>query len=123
MEFFRFVKVKTQANNIQNDLTIKNLESLTNLLFVISDQNERQAKIGGIWGDFTLSRMEIKGGVRFSLLECPNALAWTITSGFPPDERAVVIHLTINRQNKDSEFIEEIEEFLDDHTKCLEQIL
>ena len=53
-------------------------------------------------------------GIRFSLLECPNALCWTITTGYPPDSESIIIHLTINRQEKNEEFIEEISEFLDD---------
>ena len=36
--------------------------------------------IGGMWGEFTLRRDQIMGGVRFSMLDCPNALAFTITS-------------------------------------------
>jgi len=39
--------------------------------------SEKEANIGGIWGEFTLSRSKIKGGIRFSLIECPNALYWT----------------------------------------------
>jgi hypothetical protein len=61
-----------------------------------------------------LSRTEIKGGIRFALLECPNALCWTTTTGFPPEPESIIIHLTINRQQTNQEFIEEIEGFLDD---------
>jgi hypothetical protein len=65
--------------------------------------------------------MEIKGGVRFSLLECPNALCWTITTGYPPDRNSIIIHLTINRTKKQEEFIDEINEFLDDMSSKLMQ--
>jgi hypothetical protein len=61
-----------------------------------------------------LNRSEIRGGVRFSLLECPNALCWTLTTGYPPDPKAIIVHLTINRSEKEKEFIEDIHEFLDD---------
>jgi len=46
------------------------------------------------------------------LLDCPNALQWTITTGFPPEENKIVLHCTINRTQKSDEFIEEIEDFL-----------
>ena len=112
MEFFRIIKLKTQDKTIQDELTIENLEFISNEIFVIGDQNNTNADIGGIWGEFTLTRSLINGGLRFALIECPNALTWTITTGIPPDPDAIVIHLTINRQQQKESFIEEIEEFL-----------
>ncbi len=120
MEFFRIIKLKTQDKTIQDELTIENLEFISGEIFVIGDQNNTDADIGGIWGEFTLTRALINGGVRFALIECPNALTWTITTGFPPDPDAIVIHLTINRQQQKESFIEEIEEFLNDQKSCLE---
>ena len=122
MEFFRTIKRKTDEVNIQSSLTLKHLDRLSNEIFIIGDQNEKGADIGGIWGEFTLSRSKINGGLRFALTECPNALVWTITTGYPPCHESIVIHLTINRTQKSSEFIEEIEEFLDDQCTCLEQL-
>ena len=120
MEFFRFIKVKTQDQTIQNELTIDNLELISNEIFVIGDQNKREAEIGGIWGEFTLTRDIIRGGLRFALVECPNALTWTITTGKHSESDAIFIHLTINRQQINESFIEEINEFLDDQCVCLE---
>ncbi len=122
MEFFRSIKIKTQDQNIQDALTIENLELMSNELFVIGNQNKTEADIGGIWGEFTLTRNLIRGGLRFALVECPNALTWTITTGFQPNPDAIIIHLTINRQQQEEAFIEEIEAFLDDHSHCLQQI-
>ena len=62
----------------------------------------------------------LKQGLRFALVECPNALTWTITTGIHPDPDAIVIHLTINRQQQNEAFIEEIEAFLDDQSMCLQ---
>lgn len=121
MEFFRIIKVKTTEKSIQDKLTIANLESISNELFVIGDQNTTEAEIGSIWGEFTLTRSLIRGGMRFALEECPNALAWTITTGIKPDPDAIVIHLTINRKAQTADFIKEIEAFLDDQCSCLEQ--
>ena len=39
------------------------------------------------------------------------------------EPESVVIHLTINRQEKDQEFIEEIIDFLDDHCENLKHFL
>ena len=120
MEFFRIIKVKSTENDIQDNLTLENLEVISTELFIIGDQNKDEAEIGGIWGEFTLTRSIIKGGIRFALKECPNALAWTITTGYPPDPKALIVHLTINRQQKEEEFIEEIEDFLKDQSECLQ---
>jgi len=83
--------------------------------------NDSKAKIGSLWGEFTLARQDIKGGLRFSLLECPNALTWTITTGYEPAPDAIIVHLTINRMEKDQEFLEEIKEFLDDQSLLLKK--
>ena len=99
------------------------MEEISTQIFNLESPNNIEAYIGGIWGEFTLSRNVINGGVRFALLECPNALCWTVTTGFPPESESIVIHLTINRQQKDEEFIEEIQEFLDDLCKCLKSFL
>jgi len=114
MEYFRITKLKTTEQNIQKQLTLSNLGELSTEIFNLDKPSEKEANIGGIWGEFTLSRSKIKGGIRFCLIECPNALCWTITTGYSPDPESIIIHLTINRQEKNEEFIEEITEFLDD---------
>ncbi len=123
MEFFRIIRVKTTEKRIQDKLTIANLESISNELFVIGNQNTTEAEIGSVWGEFTLTRSLIRGGIRLALEECPNALAWTITTGIKPDPEAIVIHLTINRKEQTVDFIQEIEAFLDDQSSCLKQYL
>jgi len=120
VEFFRIIKVKTQDKTIQVELTIENLERISNEIFVIGNQSNTEADIGGVWGEFTLTRALIRGGLRFALVECPNALTWTITTGLNPDPNVIVIHLTINRQEQKESFIEEIDEFLDDQSVCLQ---
>lgn len=121
MEFFRKIDVNTDEQGIKNTGQFKNLERISAQLFLLETINEHQAGIGSLWGEFTLTRQEIKGGLRFSLLECPNALAWTITTGYEPAPDSVMVHLTINRTEKDQEFLEEIKDFLDDHAKHLIQ--
>jgi len=119
MEFFREVPIKATEEWIHSNFTLAKLSDFSNLLFVLEAQNTDQAQIGGIWGEFTLLRTEIKGGLRFALKECPNALCWTITTGYPPNPSAIILHLTINRTQIAAEFTEEINEFLDDHAACI----
>jgi hypothetical protein len=67
-----------------------------------------------LWGEFLISFDMVKGGVRYSLLDCPNAFQWTITTGFPPERDKIIVHATINRTQKPEDFIEEVEDFLNE---------
>ena len=88
---------------------------------VLLDGENDVFKIGSFWGEFMLRRDEIMGGVRFSMLDCPNAIAWTITTGYPPHRNKIIIHLTLNRLEKPKEFIAEINELLDGWAKGLKK--
>lgn len=121
MEFFRTINSSTDEQNIKNTLDFKHLESMSSQLFLLKALSNDSAKIGSLWGEFTLTRQEIKGGLRFSLLECPNALTWTITTGYEPAPGSIIVHLTINRTEKDLEFLEEIEDFLNDQSELLKK--
>ena len=122
MEFFRTINSSTDEQTIKNTFGFKHLESMSSQLFLLEPLSDSLSKIGSLWGEFTLTRQEIKGGLRFSLLECPNALVWTITTGYEPAPNSVIVHLTINRTEKDEEFLEEIEDFLDDHSSLLKDV-
>jgi hypothetical protein len=113
MEFFKVVDIQATEQKLKDQLKLQDLESFCESVFPLSDGIEI-CSIGGMWGDFTLRRDEIMGGVRFSMLDCPNALAWTVTTGYPPARESVVIHLTINRERKQQEFVDEIHQFMDD---------
>lgn len=121
MEFFRTINISTDEQKIKNTLVFEGLELMSSELILLEALNDSKAKIGSLWGEFTLARQDIKGGLRFSLLECPNALTWTITTGYEPAPEAIIIHLTINRIEKDQEFLEEINEFLDDQSLLLKK--
>lgn len=121
MEFFRTINKQTDEQRIKNAFDFSSLELISSQLFLLEPLDNSNAKIGSLWGEFTLTRHEIKGGLRFSLLECPNALAWTITTGYEPDPNSIIVHLTINRTEKDREFLEEIEDFLNDQSELLKK--
>jgi len=122
MEYFKIVDVSSSEKDIQQKLSLANLEKFCESIFAL-DKGEEICPIGGMWGDFTLRRDQIMGGVRFSMLDCPNALAWTITTGYPPAREKVVVHLTINRERKKDEFVEEIKLFLEDLQVGLQSFL
>ncbi|WP_291104452.1 MULTISPECIES: hypothetical protein [unclassified Flavobacterium] len=120
MEFFKIINVQTTENQLHELLSFENFNSLNESLFIL-DYDNNSVNIGGVWGEFTLSRDQIRGGVRFALVECPNALTWTITTGYLPAKEQIVLHLTINRMEIDQNFIDELNEFIDDWEQGLLQ--
>ena len=113
MEFFRVVDKQVTEKIIQDEIHPHSLEKFTETMLFLEDVNNN-FKAATLWGEFLISYDKINGGVRFTLLDCPNALSWTITTGFPPERNKIVIHCTINRTQKPDEFVEEINEFLDE---------
>ena len=120
MEFFKVIDTRASEQELRDKLSLRNLEKYCLSIFPL-EEGTNISKIGGMWGEFILQRNEIMGGVRFSMLDCPNALAWTITTGYPPARDSLVVHLTINRTQKQVEFVEEINLFLDDIENGLKQ--
>lgn len=113
MEFFRIIDKQATEKILQDKINPESLENFTESMFFLEDYDTNF--LGGtLWGEFNISYDKIKGGVRFTLLDCPNALSWTITTGFSPEKTKIVIHCTINRTRKPDEFVEEIDEFLDE---------
>ncbi len=115
MEFFRHVRADTHPETLRAALTTPALPDWCGSVFAVEEGATADAGVVGcIWGRFTFHREAVNGGVRFTLPECPNALAVTITTHLPPDPGAVVIHGTINRQEADPDFVESVETFVDD---------
>jgi len=122
MEFFKIAHISWDEQQIQNQVTVSSLENYCESIVVL-EANGEEGEIGTVWGEFQVARQQIRGGIRFALLDCPNALAWTITTGFPPEPNAVVIHGTINRTEHDQDFIESIETFLQEWQAGLMQAI
>ncbi|WP_457616636.1 hypothetical protein [Lutibacter sp.] len=118
MEFFRIIDKQITEEIIQHKITPKTMDLFAESMFFIKG-NDCNFNGSTLWGEFNMSFHKIKGGVRFMLLDCPNALTWTITTGYPPERTKVVLHCTINRTQKPDEFVEEINEFLEEWEKGL----
>ncbi|MBF0188827.1 MAG: hypothetical protein HQL50_12970 [Magnetococcales bacterium] len=117
MEFFRTVTPHPWHEElIQSHLTIDTLGTFCPFIEQVTPDNRNSRDRGTIfcdWGTFQTLRQTIRGGVRFLLPTCPNALTWSITAGFPPAPQGVTVHCTINRTSHDAEFIETIDAFMD----------
>ncbi len=114
MEFYAFADKRIDADTLQARLDIRSLPAYCASISRLLSHDGDRGEIYCTWGQFIVHREPIRGGVRFSLPNCPNALAWTITTGFPPAPDKIVIHCTINRREHDPDFIASIEKFVDD---------
>lgn len=121
MEFFRIINKRTTEEQLQAKIHPESVEEFTETMMFL-ESNENNFIGATLWGEFNISYDKINGGVRFSLLDCPNALTWTITDGFLPEENRIILHCTINRTQKPMEFIEEIEEFMDEWEQGLKNV-
>ena len=120
MEFFRIIDVSVTPEQLQQQITPETLSEFTDTMALI-EFNGENFRSHTIFGPFLLSYDKINGGVRFALLDCPNALTWTITTGFPPARDKVIIHGTINRTKKQLDFLEDFNELLDEWVIGIQQ--
>jgi hypothetical protein len=115
MEFFQEVHAPDfDVQQLKNLATISNLPMLcTSIDNIISEKGD-EADIYCLWGEFNVSRLEIRHGVRFSLLNCPHALAWTLT--YKEADQTIIIHCTIDSadENTEPDFAESINVFIND---------
>ena len=121
MEFFREVKAVTiDEHDLKKVLTISTLPEYCSSIDTVISEKNNEGEIYCLWGQFNIKREAIKYGVRFSLLNCPHALAWTITYNQKAHE--ITIHCTIDKKEEDKDFIESIDEFVSDWKSGLSNI-
>ncbi|WP_462330864.1 hypothetical protein [Thiohalocapsa halophila] len=121
MEFFATAAAEATETELQRQLTIGRLAEHCASIDAVLRAEGDDGEIWSLWGQFQVHREPIRGGVRFTLPRCPNALAWTITAG-TDTPAPVVVHCTINRTEHDPDFIESIELFVDDWRTGLERL-
>lgn len=119
MEFFAEVHGPLiEVQDLSDRLTISTLPAYcASIDTVLSAQSDSEGEIYCVWGQFKVSRQRIRNGVRFSLLNCPHALTWSVTLHERPQD--IVIHCTIDKKEEDNEFVESIEQFVLDWRKGL----
>ena len=122
MEFFAIAQVGLDEHAIQEQITVNRMENYCDTIAVLEAGGEI-GEIDTVWGEFLVQRQKIRGGVRFALLTCPNALAWTITGGFPPAPDGVVVHGTINRTEQSEEFVASVAKFIESWRLGLENAM
>jgi hypothetical protein len=115
VEFFTTVDRPLTAEELTRRLTVGVLPEVCDAFAVAEAEDDDQGAADTLWGHFRVVRTPIRGGVRFTLTDCPNALAWTVTAGYPPAPEGVVVHATIARTEADTDpdFADSIQEFVE----------
>jgi hypothetical protein len=106
MEFFEIADVATSAEELRSKVGMDSLPFFCEEIEAV-DAAEELGRVVYFrhWGRFHLRQETVLGGIRFSVPDCPNALAWTLTTGFPPEPGKIVLHATINRNEHDPDFL------------------
>ncbi len=113
MEFFEELERQgVDIDSLKDLLRISTLPNHCSSIDSANSENHDAGEIYCVWGQFNISREVIRNGVRFALLDCPHALAWTIT--YHADRSRLVVHCTIDDREESEEFIESIREFVSD---------
>jgi hypothetical protein len=122
MEFFREISAPEQElATLQNLLTIKSLPALTPSISSLLSDQDNHGEIYSVWGQFNVNRELIRCGVRFTLVNCPHAFAWTTTIN--DKNNTVIVHCTMDKSEHDEEFIESIDQFMDEWADSLNRTL
>ena len=104
---------------IQRAIHISNLAELCDSIDKVLSHEGDRGDIYCVWGEFKVHREIIRQGVRFSLPACPNAFQWTVSTAID-NPGYVRIHGTIDRPQHDPDFIETLQQFVDDWKQGLE---
>ena len=121
MEFFATARCELTADQLKVRVTGPQLAAFCASIDKVLWWEQEKGEVYCLWGQFRVHREPIRGGLRFILPDCPNALAWTLTAA--NDRPAEVdIHCTINRSEHDPDFIDAIQTFVDDWRSGLERV-
>ena len=121
MEFFGKIETTDiDASFLKQALTISALPQYCSSIDTVNLDHNDKGEIYCLWGQFDIKRDCLKHGIRFSLLNCPHALAWTVTHD--QNRQEVIIHCTIDKQDEDKDFVESIGQFVSDWKEGLNAV-
>ena len=122
MEFYH--KTPRENPGIERLHGLLRLDRLPELCACIDSITVHGARTGSLyclWGAFDVSREALRCGARFSLLDCPHALTWTVS--YDASAQELVVHCTIDKTCVAPDFAESIQLFVDDWAAGLDKAL
>jgi hypothetical protein len=121
MEFFAIAQTPWDKEQLRSELAMANLEELCDSIEKTLESTEERGRYFTIWGEFEIIRHAIAGGYRFFMPGCLNSLTWSITTNLPPHPKKTTIHATINRTHQEPDFVETLEDFVNEWKAGLEK--
>lgn len=119
MEIFARAQVRIPEADLQRHIDVGNLpEWCASIEEVLTAQGSR-GEIRTAWGEATIHRELINGGIRFSCPNNPHAMQWSITVNRARPGEALV-HLTTNCVAHEGDDMDELELFVTDWRAGLE---
>ncbi|MDH5786359.1 MAG: hypothetical protein OEZ16_12240 [Chromatiales bacterium] len=119
MEIYGRAQVRIAEADLQRYIDVNNLpEWCASIEAVVSHQGSR-GEIRTSWGEATIHRELINGGVRFSCPNNPYAMQWSITTD-PAHPSEVLVHLSTNRTAHEAQDLERMELLVTDWRAGLE---
>ena len=119
MEFFASINAAVSEQDLQQQLQIENLPRFCASIYEVVSSDKNRGEVSMLWGLFDVRRECIRGGVRFILPGCLNAVSWTVTVSPDEGDDEITVHCTINRKQQDADFVESLEDFVEDWRKGL----
>lgn len=112
MEWFCRVEPPLSQEEISARCRLRSLPEQCASIYKVENisADRLSARIECVWGIFTVVFTPIRNGVRYTLVNCPNALQWTITT----DGGGTLIHCSINQETTDSDFADSIQQLMED---------
>lgn len=111
MEFFLDVPVTLSSRDIQRYVSISKLSEYCSSIDKVVSQEGNRALVHCEMGELHIHRELIQQGVRFTLIDTPYAMQWTITSDADSQDMPL-IHCTINYRECPTELTNKLEHFL-----------
>ncbi|MEJ2631960.1 MAG: hypothetical protein P8011_09560 [Acidihalobacter sp.] len=122
MEFYaRKCIADPGIDRLHSLLILDNLPKLCASIDSITVNSGHTGDLYCLWGAFEVSREPLRCGARFSLLDCPHALSWTIT--YNTQQQELIVHCTIDKAEVDPDFAESIQLFVDDCSVGMDEAL
>jgi hypothetical protein len=119
MEIFGKARVRISEADLQRYIDVNNLpEWCAEIEAVLSHQGSR-GEVRTAWGEATIHRELINGGVRFSCPNSSHAMQWTITVD-AATLGEVLIHLTTHRAAHEVAEQQRLERFVEAWSRGLE---
>ncbi len=121
MEFFAFADFNGDSDRLREKLEMAYLDVFCASVEKVLETKDHWGRYYTVWGEYEIHCTVVRGGLRFIMPRCPNALTWSITTGFPPYPNKVTIHVTINREEADPDLVESLQDFTADWKAGLEE--